>query len=46
MSPELDKPDIGRKVADVQFETTGGSLKPSDFEGRKLVKNPGASASA
>ena len=37
MSPEPDKPEIGRKVADIQVEATGGSLKLSDFEGRKLV---------
>ncbi len=37
MSPEPDKPEIGRKVADVRIETTGGPSTLSAFEGRKLV---------
>ena len=33
-----DRPDVGDTVPDIALETPdGGSVKPSDFKGRKLV---------
>ncbi len=37
MSNPVDKPEVGKKVADFSVETTAGPLKLSDLKGRKVV---------